>query len=489
MNFFKTKTLIIKIFIIIACISQNAHTSEHQTSFNDEVKFFTIPQELKTKKTWNFIVYMAANNNLHSYALKNLNQMMQVGSNSAVNIIVQIDGLQQRKIKRYYVHKNNLIVLAEESSTGVLPSGTPESLFNLVDWTIKNFPADYNAVVLWNHGSGIKDPTMWGKTLMHSRDELFVFNDDSGKLELSRTLCAEFSLSEEELKKRGIAFNDAHRTYINNKELREVMQKIQTVSLGGKKLDAVFFDACHMGMAEIGYKLSSSVSFMAGSAEVEPGSGYNYASILQGCYNGITPKDLTRHVVAMYGQEYNSLYGELTQIGLNLEMLQKTKTIWANFSTALNMCIRDVINPDKTKSFANMLKALRTNQTSTTEFADNDYIDIQHFLTSLLQVCNNLTSSDNPLATTHKQKIKVLKQAIQELQAALFNQIIIQSSCGASLSKACGLAIYFPKFYVHSSYPKTTFDKEANWSGFLQSYIERSRSQYATNLIEKTATR
>ena len=44
----------------------------------------------KVEKDWNFIVYIAANNNLHRFSVHNIRQMAKVGSTENMNIVVQI---------------------------------------------------------------------------------------------------------------------------------------------------------------------------------------------------------------------------------------------------------------------------------------------------------------------------------------------------------------------------------------------------------------
>ncbi len=448
----------------------------------DEIFKAVAPVELTKKKTWNFIVYMAANNNLHSYAIKNLNQMMTVGSNDSINIIAQIDGLQNNKIKRYYVKKGELITIAENDteSSEVLPSGTPESLYNLSSWTMQNFPADHQALVLWNHGSGIKDPSMWGRSLWNNRDKLFSINYDTGRLIIDRSLFPDVELSGEELavvrelNDRGIAFNEATRTYITNQELRKTLEQIQQNVLGGKKIDVVCFDACHMGMVELAAKLQATVSFMAGSAEVEPGSGYNYATFLKNCTTSTTPKDFVQNVVKAYDYEYNSVYAELTQIALDLGLFSKTQDLWKSISTQLTLCINEVNGQTKNKSFAAILKNLRTTPAATTEYSDADYIDAQHFLESLIEKTAMLCSPSSGYSITDQKKLLSLKDTTVALHVAL-RKSIVEQSCGSALLQSCGLGLYFPKRYIHASYKKTTFDKETGWSLFLQKHLDKTR--------------
>ena len=39
----------------------------------------------------------------------------------------------------------------------------PENLYDFAKWAITNYPAKHQALILWNHGSGIEDPHIWGK--------------------------------------------------------------------------------------------------------------------------------------------------------------------------------------------------------------------------------------------------------------------------------------------------------------------------------------
>src|SRR5262245_40192827 len=43
------------------------------------------------KKPWTMIIYIAADNDLRNYAIRNIKQMSNIGSNQYVNIIVHID--------------------------------------------------------------------------------------------------------------------------------------------------------------------------------------------------------------------------------------------------------------------------------------------------------------------------------------------------------------------------------------------------------------
>ena len=71
----------------------------------------TIPQgaeeqsNTRAKKDWNFLVYFAANNNLNSFALENIRQMIKVGSSASINVLIQLDEFNKKEMTRFYIQK------------------------------------------------------------------------------------------------------------------------------------------------------------------------------------------------------------------------------------------------------------------------------------------------------------------------------------------------------------------------------------------------
>jgi hypothetical protein len=54
-----------------------------------------IPERVNEKraaeKEYTFLIYIAGNNNLYSFIDSNLRQLMEIGSNNLINIVVQVD--------------------------------------------------------------------------------------------------------------------------------------------------------------------------------------------------------------------------------------------------------------------------------------------------------------------------------------------------------------------------------------------------------------
>ena len=205
------KKLFIKItyLIVIALIplTSKADLAQDQKSISSLIQENTsiIPLSTqndaptKARKDWNFIVYFAANNNLHKFAIQNIQQMMQVGSTNTMNAIIQLDELGAKEISRYYVQKGNVSPIFHDSNNSACISGTQESLYNFLAWTLKTYPANHNCLVLWNHGSGIKDPSIWGKFMLGNRNELFVLNKETGLYEMNRKIMRQEDYIEHQL--------------------------------------------------------------------------------------------------------------------------------------------------------------------------------------------------------------------------------------------------------------------------------------------------
>jgi len=69
---------------------------------------------------------------------------------------------------------------------------------------------------------------------------------------------------EEHLNHRGFLFNANRRTYLNNKDLIEILDHI-TANLLHKKLDVIAFDTCMGDMLEVGYQIAPYADYLVGS--------------------------------------------------------------------------------------------------------------------------------------------------------------------------------------------------------------------------------
>jgi hypothetical protein len=196
---------------------------------------------------WTIIVYSAADDEvLEENMWFDLNEMELVGSNSQMNIVVQIDRYASAftgdgdwtDTRRYWItqdndldHINSPIV----ESIGEVDTGSPQTLIDFVTWAVLNYPARKYALVMSDHGGG------W-----------------TG------------------------GFSDMSVSSASTLSIPEIVSSIEQVrqNTGLDKFELIGFDACLMGQIEVFGSLYPYSNFMVASEEVIPGYGWSYAAWL-----------------------------------------------------------------------------------------------------------------------------------------------------------------------------------------------------------------
>ncbi len=424
-----------------------------------EVKKTTLQDSKALKKDWNYIVYITANNDLNKFAYYNIAQMLQIGSTEYINILVQLDTYGKREVSRYYIEHNNPILIDTQSNSLESTTGTPQSLYKFAEWAIKTFPAKHNALILWNHGSGIEDPSIWGKKKSFYPHDMFKLNTKTGLMELDQKL----------LKKRGIAFNEIFETYLTNQDLKLTLESISRDFLGGKKIDIIGMDACNMAMLEIGTQIKNTAKYMVGSEEIEPGTGWNYARVLQPFLTEtLTPERFAQHIVQAYNNEYKHSYGGVSQSAINLANYNDLEENLNDIaSTLLNL-----ISSHNKDRILRKLKQIRSSYRHTTSFANKSYIDMHHFYKSLLE---KIELMDLELENT--TQVNTLKKLLSA-GIALIEDAVTANTSSATLPNARGISFYYPTTNIHESYLKTEFAQNNQWINFIDKYIKETKWYY-----------
>jgi len=204
-------------------------------------------------KEWTVMVFMNGKNSLESEAIGDLIEMGRVGSNSNVNIIVELGRIKEQKDNTsndvcigtniFYIGKNykiscgkRIIPAQKIASLPKVNMGDSREVSNFVLWAKKYFPARKYMLVIWDHGSG------WEK----------------GNPVIAK----------------GISDDEETGNNISTPQLGEIVQKIGDI-------EVLSFDACLMQMAEVIYEIKDGkVKYLTASEEIEPGSGYPYDKIL-----------------------------------------------------------------------------------------------------------------------------------------------------------------------------------------------------------------
>ena len=374
--------------------------------------------------------------------------MQKIGTNEHINLFVQIDNYGKKEVTRYIINKNKAVPISKVTKIPEGISGTTENLYSFAKDIIEKYPAKHHALIFHNHGSGVKDPRIWGRLVTCNRDILFRFDEETQLYELDKSVL------------RGIGFNDVGHCYLSNKDIKTTLDRISKDLLKNKKFDIIGMDACYMAMTAICSQLGSA-DYLVASQEIEPGYGWDYRLVLQPFMKkSLSPLEFAQQMVNAYGIRYNNSFTELTLSAVNLALydtLEKNINSVSNLLLALNK---------KNKEIMKTIKSIRTDSRKTKDFLDADYIDLTKFYQSLLAKTSKPKAKPTPL----EQKLKTeLTNGI-----ALLKTIVVKNSTGRNAKEAQGLSIYFPRRVLHTSYLQTSFAQRTSWCQLLNTCI-RSR--------------
>lgn len=166
-----------------------------------------------------------------------LQEMLAAKTGDNVNLIVYTGGCKEWKNNAvsskvnqiYQIKDGQFICLEKDMGTGAMVN--PDTLVSFIQYCNKNFPANRNDLIFWDHGGG----SLSG----YGYDEK---NASSGSMSLAKI--------------------------------------DQALSKAGIKYDFIGFDACLMATLENGLMLSKYADYMIASEETEPGVGWYYTDWL-----------------------------------------------------------------------------------------------------------------------------------------------------------------------------------------------------------------
>jgi len=427
---------------------------------------------INPKKPLTIVVYVAADNDLHPFAWKNIKQMETIGSNENVNIVVQINTPGYFNLTKRYIIKNGkrLLVPADgPAPTQKLNSGSPQTLIDCVAWAAKYYPSENLILNLWNHGAGPYDPGASadnGKKNLDAIDpfNLFRFNEATNMIELNRSVEYDEGIDKnQEHPVRGICFDETFKSYLTNQDLKFALSEIHNNILKGKKIGAIWFDACLMSMIEIANICKDHAEYLVGSQEVEFASGSNYELVLQPFTTQVlSSRDFACHVVNSYEKAYQQITRDYTQSAMDLSAISKLETNINLIAAQILWGIQDQRN----NSVIKVLQQSKARQ-SCVCFQEPSYIDLRNFYINLQANLGSISLNNSTTEVSVKQSLKkLLDQGIN-----LINSAVIANKVGSNLAQACGISIYFPERGMFNSYPKCNFAQTNNWSTMLMQYL------------------
>jgi Clostripain family len=352
-----------------------------------------------TKKPWTFCVYLAAANTLSEFAAVDINEMIKVGSNDTVNIIVYLtvfnaDG--SKSTQRLYIEKGKTVQIGQ---TATEDSGSVNTLMKALQWMCTDYPADHYCVVLWNHGSGVLN--------RNCREPL-----------------------------RGICYDDSTGSFLTDRDCLKAFSWAKSTLNNNKNIDIVATDACLMSMIEFAYALTPCTDYFVGSESTIPGDGYEYARILNSFTRGVpSAHSLAQTLVYVYQQVYdNTPDCELSAIkqAALAPLIHNVNQVATFLLDALN-------GSQKARVYQYITDACK----GATSFAYPFYIDIANFYSLLSSYVHRMGLPSSQVATL---------QGLLAQGLSLINACVIAKMTSTSYKTLGGIAIYFPQQGIDTSY-------------------------------------
>jgi hypothetical protein len=366
-------------------------------------------------KSWTILLYMCGDNDLEGFAIGDVNEMEQIGSDANVNVVIGLDRIpgynssngNWTNTRLYYVNKdNNTSIINSQllANLGEMPMDNGNVLYGFVKWGITNYPAARYAVVIWDHGSG------WSEK----------------RAKAIKGACTDMT--------------SGSWTELEIWEVRAALRQALNET-GLASVDVLGYDTCLMGMAEVGYETRNEAKYFVASEETEPGDGWEYNRWLT---NLIANPAATGSVLGQYMVDayYGSGYSTLSAADVS-----KMSTL----TSAVNGLAQALIAALPT--YKSQITSART---ATKKYADTSYLDLHH-------LCTNLKNQSVPTA---------VKNAATTLQTAITTYIYKK---GGSAANSNGVSIWFPATYnaamMNSYLNNTDFGAEIDWYDFLDTYF------------------
>jgi len=233
---------------------------------------------------WTIMVYMTASD-LHQFAWQDVNEMETAATLLPGNVQIAVLWDQSALAQSYATGggaqaawdgvgralirpdtRRDVVATSFDLSPGEQDTGDPGTVTEFVAWAAAQAPAEHYALILWDHGGGV----------------LSGFNLDN----------------------EGNRFaSGANRLY--HDELASALNALDTEVQA--RIELIAFDACLMGMAEVGHALKDHCRVLAASQETEGGNGYDYTTALAALLfdpERVTAGQLGAGIVLSYQNQY-----------------------------------------------------------------------------------------------------------------------------------------------------------------------------------------
>ena len=355
------------------------------------------------KRKWTVVVYMAADNDLESAAIKDINEMESVNfAGMPVSILALIDrgpGYDQTNgnwtdtrlyeitsdttnttinSRRIACSRLGLTTMAETE----LDMADPLNLSYLLSFAKEEYPADEYALIVWGHGSG------WRGSV----------DTASAKVEPVKA----------------ISVDDTSRTSMPIAKANSAIRD--------KGISIIAFDTCFASLLEIAFELRSSAHWLLGSEGATSSDGWDYTSLLSEFREtDFTETDFRSSIIS----QFRNCYSVTPNASISVIDLTKAGTLKNAFDAFSSAVASHITDGTRQKSIRDiLLKDCELSQAG--GFSERDvFIDIA-------SMCAKLSVFAGASATS------ILSNAISATVADCWSQ----SASGAKKNRSSSRTLY-----------------------------------------------
>jgi len=263
---------------------------------------------------------------------------------------------------------------------------------------------------------------------------------------------------------KSLAFVDHPAGYLSNLDLRNALAKAS--ALIGGKIDVFGMDACNMNMAEIGYELRDSVSFMVASQDHIPDASWPYDRILSRLVKSpkMKPRDLARVAAIECVTGYQDCID--TSVTMSVLDLKPARKVAAAVKKLADRLITAMKNPD----LRPLIDAARR---QTRSFGLNEFADFCDFCACLESVLK-------------RAGVEPHTQAAAKAAVAPFAEFIAENRFSSGEQNCNGTSVCFPQFDLQRAehlidmvgeYEKLDFARDTGWHKLIAKFLEYQRQQ------------
>ena len=247
--------------------------------------------------TWAIYWYLCGSDleSGNGFATDDLAEMLKVTLPDNVSVVIQTGGAKSwqnnfvnaNRLQRWLYQGDELRMIDEQRSASM---GSAQTLAEFLDFCNRNFPADKQAVVFWNHGGG----SVTGA----------AFDENYGY--------------------------DA----LTLKEMYTAFEAVFDVDAKNPPLEMVGFDTCLMATVDVAHTFADVAKYLVASEEMEPGTGWDYTTFLQALAEnpGMNGAQLGRIICDSFAQSCRKTYTH-NSITLSVIDLQKAAPLVKAYET------------------------------------------------------------------------------------------------------------------------------------------------------------